>query len=219
MAKAKIQWIEHAPKLRPHKAISYRRAWKTCKIGIHHVNRLCRRKPWPTTSLGLGKRGCFVPWCCGWPSLKLKKRKNNVLPFGTTNGTSHSVDKTWGATIHVYSSSQKFPTQPVDTSTPKFLRSFPAIHSIWSQHPNIMKRTLEVSVQPLSLKLMCLHGCHHGGFLSSLFIGQMCHGSGLPRFSLIALNAWFGRLWNALFTTCLQFMWLAFGLKRAPQNH
>ena len=114
-------------------------------------------------------------------------------------------------------SGQKFPTQPVDRSTPKLLRSFPAIHSIWSQHPNIMKRTLEVSVQLLTL--VCLHGCHHGGFLSSFFIGQMCHGSGLPRLSLIALNAWFGRLWNALFTTCLQFMWLAFGLKRTPQNH
>ena len=111
----------------------------------------------------------------------------------------------------------KFRTQPVDRSTPKLLRSFPAIHSIWSKHPNILKRTLEVFVQLLTF--VCLHGCHHGGFLSSFFIGQMCHGSGLPRLSLIALNAWFGRLWNALFTTCLQFMWLAFGLKRTPQNH
>ena len=84
-------------------------------------------------------------------------------------------------------SGQKFRTQSVDRSTPKLLRSFPAIHSIWSQHPNIMKRTLEVFVQLLTF--VCLHGCHHGGFLSSFFIGQMCHGSGLPRLSLIALNA------------------------------
>ena len=84
-------------------------------------------------------------------------------------------------------SGQKFPTQPVDRSTPKLLRSFPAIHSIWSKHPDILKRTLEVFVQLLTF--VCLHGCHHGGFLSSFFIGQMCHGSGLPRLSLIALNA------------------------------